>query len=212
MNLILAKNLENKILTNLKWVEVNRNGPKEFFGKKPDEKLDPEYFIEKDGTPRIPADIGDAFKYELKTPVVSCTFGQYYHNTIPLSTCQFLTFYFGKMSNLDGSYDSALGGVEGFEFLEQGKLGFTSGLHSTPDSVSLESQNLGIHKEDYFSYRKTFNSRGEKLMKYLLDNQNKLTEIKGLKGEDKETLKELLDKIEGTYTSGTLEPQGWFYT
>ena len=193
-------NLDTNILT---WVEDRRHGPKEFFGLSPNAELDPEFFIEPNGSPRIPLDIGDAFNYQLVTPIMTANFGRQYVNTSPLSAHPYLQFNWGKGKNKENT----LAETGGFEFLNEAKLVF----YLEKYNLFMQSQGLEMQECDGFGENQ-FTNRGREIMTDFISQKRKLSEFHGLKEPDKNSLVSLLEKIEKSYSAKTLEPHEWFYT
>ena len=213
MQKIFSRTFEEGGLDALQWVETKRHGPKEFFGKKPDDELDPKYFIESDGSPRIPPDIGDAFNYGLQGSEIQVNFGQNYYNCIPLATYQYLGFAFGRQRNPKGEYDNPLGGAEGFEFLAEANMTFYRGQHGTPKTnIDMSSQNLGIHHHGGWGEDNTFTEHENAIMAGLLSQKRNILRIAGIRDNEHKELETFLDLIEQKYKSAELVPRDVFYT
>lgn len=198
----------------LQWQETKRHGPKEFFGHKPDDVLDPEYFIEADGSPRIPVGIGEAFCYTINVPRLVIRFSQSYYNCVPLATQQALSFAFGQREKPAEGYDNTLGHVEGFEYLREAFMIFYRGRFGAPKTeVSMESQNIGMHTDPDNRYEdNTFSETGRRVMETILSHKDKISKFPGIKEPDLRELIEFLGLIEGSYRVGTLIPRDVFYT
>lgn len=210
----LVSRIETGIRTRLEWNETFRQGPLDFFGKKPGDYLDPELFVNSNGTPRIPENIGEAFNYALETLGVIINFGQFYVNTSQLSVNQQLSFHFKKNQKQQSDYDNPLGGIEGFEYLTEGKLKFTVANYDKSEEkyVRMESQNLNIHRHGGWGERNSFTEVGASFMESLLLHKDNFLKIPGIKIEDHLLFQELFALIESEYKSNKLEPMQWFYT
>jgi hypothetical protein len=185
------------------WVETSRHGPKEFFGKKPDEELNSEYF-----SGRIPPGIGESFNYKLKACGIEAYFGQTYYNCMPLATQQHLLFQFGKKRNPHGEYDSPFAGEPGFESLTQAKMAFYRGRFGIPKTeINMESQNLGIRLHGGWSERNSFTENGNEMMVDLISQKRNILKIAGIRDDEHGELETFLDLIGKMYKEGSLEPR-----
>lgn len=208
MQKVFSGNFEESGLDALRWVETKRYSPKEFFGKKPDDELDPKYFIKSDGSPRIPSDIGDAFHYTLRGSKIKVGFGQNYYNCTPLTTYQYLSFAFGQQKNPKGEYDHPLGGAEGFEFLAEAKMAFYRGRSGRPMAeIDMESQNLGIHHYGGWGEENSFTELGNAIMADLISQKRNILRIAGIRDNNHKELEDFLDLIEHKYKSAELVPR-----
>ncbi len=209
---IFSRTFEEGKLNALRWMEIKRHGPKEFFGKKPDEKLDPKYFIRNDGSPRIPLDIGEAFHYSLKGSEIELGFGQHYYNSSSLVTYQYLSFDFGQGRNPKGEYDNSLGEAEDFEFLREVRMNFYRGRYGgSKTRINLESRNLGLHSHGGWGAENTFTERGGSIMVDLLLQKRNILRIAGIRDDEHKELETFLDLIECNYKSGELAPEDIHY-
>jgi len=192
-------------LKTLRWEQTRRQCVNEFFGYKPGDALPEEHFKD-----RIPADIGDAFGYQIKTLVMATNFSRQFYNTQPLSVEHCLGFYFGQISNPE----HPLGTAQGFEYLSKQKLVFWSGRFGAPNQqIDMESQNLKMHHQpESFGGRNTFTEVGRQVMEDLLANAPRILSVEGLRDAEKSSLAFLLGRVEQEYRAGTLEPKDFFYT
>jgi hypothetical protein len=213
MQKVFSRTFERSRLDALRWIETKRHGTKEAFGKKSDDELDPKYFIESDGSPRIPPDIGDAFNYSLQGSEVQVNFGQDYWNSIPLASYQYLGFVFGRQRNPKGEFDNPLGADEGFEFLAEANMTLYRGQHGSPKTnIDMQSQNLGIHNRGYLGEKNSFTECGKAIMADLLSQKRNILRIAGICDSEHKELETFLDLIEQKYKSAELVPRDVFYT
>lgn len=192
-------------LKTLRWEQIGRTCAKEFFGYKPEDNLPEDLFKD-----RIPADIGDAFSYQFKTPAMVADFSRDFYNTRPLSAEHRLGFYFGQSNKPE----HPLGAVEGFEFLAEAKLVFWSGRFGAPkEEICMESQSSEMYQQpEEFGERNTFTDVGRQIMEDLLASVPRILSVQGLRGSEQDSLAFLLRRVEQEYRAGTLEPRSPFYT
>jgi hypothetical protein len=192
----------------LDWTQTSRYGPKEFFGRKPEDELPEDLF-----KGRIPEGIGDAFDYELKAhhrlpaPALTVNFGQQYIPTHPLSVHQYLKLLFGKVT----WPDNPMGHAEGFEHLKEAWVLFEREFYiaygnTKRPCVRLYSQNMGICRLGRIGERNTFTEHGNRLMEGLLSQKEKITAVPGMEEDGHPLLVQLLDMIEEKYLAKELEP------
>src|SRR3989338_1845354 len=147
MQRIFSRVFEERGLDSLLWAETKRHGPKEFFGIKPEDELEPPYFKESNDSEGIAPAIADAFHYTLQAPKLKAGFGQNYYSCTPLATYQYISFTIVPQRNQKQAYSNPLAGVQGFEFLTEANITFYRGRYGSPQTeIEMESQNVGVHR------------------------------------------------------------------
>ena len=215
MGLLQVMTQELSLVIPLKWKEETRHGPKEFSGLKPDAQLDPELFFDRNGSPRIPEGIDEAFSYSLQIRNMQLRFSQQYYNSTPLTLQQCFGITFGDTKNTQGEYDNNIAFADGFEMFRIGVLYFTFAKYGDTKRryIDFESQNLGLFSNsEGWTRRNRFTSIGIRFMTDLIGAMPTLIKIPGMQDEDATLFRGCLEFIAEQYNSGKIEPRPVMHT